>query len=215
MSLYSVLLLSVLMLIFSSVKAEEKEGKDVLIAHGLKSVDVMHQGEPVKIMRVQDKSNQIIEFYRKTTRGRIQPMFPFAPHRVDTIGEREVIDYVKALSEGDESIIIVDSRTKAWVKRTGMIPGAVNIPFTHFKPDDAGRFTEILEDQLGVLTGEFFDYSQAKTLVMYCNGVWCGQSPTAIKRLLAMGYPATKIKYYRGGMQSWSSLGLTVVGLEQ
>jgi hypothetical protein len=29
--------------------------------------------------------------------------------------------------------------------------------------------------------------------------------------LLALGYPAHKIKWYRGGMQSWKSLGLTTV----
>jgi len=30
--------------------------------------------------------------------------------------------------------------------------------------------------------------------------------------LLNMGYPVSKIKYYRGGMQAWTSLGFTVVG---
>ena len=30
--------------------------------------------------------------------------------------------------------------------------------------------------------------------------------------LLKMGYPPEKLKYYRGGMQAWTSLGLTVVG---
>ncbi|CAI8238634.1 MAG: Uncharacterised protein [Arcobacter lacus] len=30
--------------------------------------------------------------------------------------------------------------------------------------------------------------------------------------LLKMGYPVAKIKYYRGGMQAWTSLGFTVVG---
>jgi hypothetical protein len=40
--------------------------------------------------------------------------------------------------------------------------------------------------------------------------MWCGQSPHAIKNLLALGYPAEKIYYYRGGMQAWQSLGLTV-----
>jgi rhodanese-related sulfurtransferase len=33
-----------------------------------------------------------------------------------------------------------------------------------------------------------------------------------IKALLEVGYPAEKIKYYRGGMQAWTSLGLSVVG---
>jgi 3-mercaptopyruvate sulfurtransferase SseA len=90
-----------------------------------------------------------------------------------------------------------------------MIPGAVSIPFTEFKSSDSTM--EVMEDQFDVLVGDTYDFSNAKTLVMYCNGNWCGQSPTAINKLLKMGYPAAKIKYYRGGMQSWSALGLTVV----
>jgi hypothetical protein len=41
--------------------------------------------------------------------------------------------------------------------------------------------------------------------------MWCGQSPSNIKTLLKFGYPAHKIKWYRGGMQSWSNLGLNTV----
>ena len=55
------------------------------------------------------------------------------------------------------------------------------------------------------------DFSKAKTLVLFCNGMWCGQSPNNIKSLLKMGYPADKIKWYRGGMQDWEVLGLTTV----
>jgi hypothetical protein len=41
--------------------------------------------------------------------------------------------------------------------------------------------------------------------------MWCGQSPTNIRQLLSMGYPADKLKWYRGGMQDWQILGLTVM----
>lgn len=191
------------------LQAEEKETKAVLITHGVENIEVKHNDKTVKIMRVQEKSNEIVPFYRKTTRGTIQAMHPFEPHKVDTIGEREIIDYIKKMSEGDDSIIIIDSRTPAWVKRSGVIPGAVNIPFTKFK--ESSDTLEIMEDEFEVIPGETFDFGNAKTLVMYCNGNWCGQSPTAIRKLLAMGYPASKIKYYRGGMQSWVSLGLTTV----
>jgi len=47
--------------------------------------------------------------------------------------------------------------------------------------------------------------------MLWCNGPWCGQSPHAIRGLLDLGYPAEKLYYYRGGMQAWQSLGLTVV----
>ncbi len=192
-----------------SVSAEEKVTKQVMITHGLQSVDVKHDGKTVSITRVQEKKNEIVKFYRKTTRGTIQAMHPFAPHAVETIGEREIIDYIKKMSEGDSSIIIIDSRTPAWVKRSGLIPGAVNIPFTKFA--ESADTLEIMEDEFDVIPGETFNFSNAKTLVMYCNGNWCGQSPTAIRKLLSMGYPAAKIKYFRGGMQSWAALGLSVV----
>jgi hypothetical protein len=41
--------------------------------------------------------------------------------------------------------------------------------------------------------------------------MWCGQSPRNIKTLLKFGYPASKIKWYRGGMQNWETLGLSTV----
>ncbi len=202
-------LLTLSLFIFGFISAEEKVTKQTFITHGLFSVKVKHEGKEIEIMRNQDKKNLIVPFYRKTARGNIQAMHPFKPHAVETLGEREIIDYVKKMSEGDNSILIVDSRTPAWVKRSGMIPGAVNIPFTKFK--EATDALEVMEDEFDVIVGETFDFSNAKTLVMYCNGNWCGQSPTAIRKILAMGYPAAKIKYFRGGMQSWTALGLTVV----
>jgi len=56
-----------------------------------------------------------------------------------------------------------------------------------------------------------YGISLTPKLLLYCNGPWCGQSPTNIRTLLTLGYPAHKIKWYRGGMQAWESLGLTTV----
>ena len=60
-------------------------------------------------------------------------------------------------------------------------------------------------------TDRLFSFKRAKTLVFFCNGPWCGQSPTNIRVLLKHGYPPHKLKYYRGGMQMWESLGLTTI----
>jgi rhodanese-related sulfurtransferase len=133
---------------------------------------------------------------------------------VETLGEREIIDYLLRMSNGDSSILVIDSRTPDWVKK-GTIPGAVNIPWTALNPAkgaDPISIGEIMEDQFGVTSLEgLWDYSRAKTLVLFCNGMWCGQSPNNIANLLKFGYPADKIKWYRGGMQNWSNLGLTSV----
>lgn len=48
-----------------------------------------------------------------------------------------------------------------------------------------------------------WDFSSAKDVVVFCNGPACDQSPRAITALLAAGYPAEKLFYYRGGMQMW------------
>ena len=71
---------------------------------------------------------------------------------------------------------------------------------------------EIMEETFNVKSSEgLMDFSQCKTAVMFCNGMWCGQSPNNIQNLLKFGYPAHKIKWYRGGMQDWEILGLSTV----
>ena len=187
----------------------------VKITRSLASVDVMHQGKKITIQRNQNNKNTVIPAFAKTSRNCppfcINPMV-LAPG-VETLGEVEVLDYLKKMSDGDKSILVVDSRTPDWVKK-GTIPGAINIPWTKLNPAkgaDPISIAEIVTEQFNgkELDGDKFDYSNAKTLVMFCNGMWCGQSPNNIRTLLKMKYPANKIKWYRGGMQNWENLGFT------
>ncbi len=186
---------------------EEKNSKPVFITRGVLSVEVMHNGKKVNIQRNQNRKNTIHKLYQRTGQGKIQPMHPFKPHAVETIGELELLNYLKQ-QISDDSILVIDSRTPAWVK-TGTIPGSINIPFTQFK--EVENTLDIMEEKFAVTAEEALNFKAAKTLVMFCNGNWCPQSPTAIRKLLALGYPAAKLKYFRGGMQNWHSLGLTVI----
>ena len=80
------------------------------------------------------------------------------------------------------------------------------------KGADPLSIADIMESVFNVKSVEgLMDFSNAKTAVMFCNGMWCGQSPNNIKNLLKFGYPAHKIKWYRGGMQNWEILGLSTV----
>ena len=188
----------------------------VNITKGLGSIDVMHNGKKATIMRNQDQKNTVNPAFAKTSRKCppfcIQPAV-LAPG-VETIAEVEVISYLKKMNDGDDSILVIDSRTPDWAKK-GTIPGSVNIPWTSLNPAkgaDPISIGEIMEDKFGAVQLEgLWDYSKAKTLVMFCNGMWCGQSPNNIKNLLKFGYPAHKIKWYRGGMQDWEILGLSTV----
>ncbi len=173
-------------------------------------------GERITIMRDQNQSNTVAPAFAKTSRK--CPPFCIQPYGlgsgVETIGELEVIAYVKRMTEGDKDILLIDSRTPDWVAK-GTIPGAINIPWTKLNPSkgaDPISIGEIFTNTFGARELEgLWDFSEAKTLVLFCNGAWCGQSPNNIKNLMRFGYPADKIKWYRGGMQDWEILGLTTV----
>ena len=188
----------------------------VKITPDLASVDVMHDGKKVTIMRNQDNKADVNPAFAKTSRN--CPPFCINPIKlapgVETIGEVEILHYLKKASDGDKSILVIDSRTPDWVKR-GTIPGSKNIPWTKLNPAkgaDPISISEIMTKEFGVKEQEgLWNYSDAKTLVFFCNGMWCGQSPNNIRNLLKFGYPADKMKWYRGGMQNWENLGLTTV----
>jgi rhodanese-related sulfurtransferase len=211
----------------------DNDGKlAVGITRDMQKLEFTHDGKTHTIMRNQDQKNTISEDFAKTSRK--CPPFCIQPASVapgvETLGELEVIDSIKKMADG-ENILIVDSRTPDWVAK-GTIPGAKNIPWTKLNPSKGATTEGIIE----VMTQEFgaklaegadaftvdeavaegnasgqFDYSDAKTLVMFCNGMWCGQSPNNILNLLKFGYPAEKLKWYRGGMQDWEILGLSTV----
>ncbi|MBK1649912.1 rhodanese-like domain-containing protein [Rhabdochromatium marinum] len=190
----------------------------------LVSIQVMHNGQPVTIERGHDREATLPEVFQKTDRG--CPPFCVQPMEVvpgvETIGELDVLDYLKRMTAGDNSILVIDSRTPDWVMR-GTIPGSVNIPWnkinnegegTFETPTEADTLVHILADEFGATqnpTTGAWSFADAKTLVFFCNGIWCPQSSINIKTLHAIGYPVHKIKWYRGGMQDWASVGLTIV----
>ena len=187
----------------------------VNISADLASVEVMHRGRKLTIMRNQNPGNSIYPEFAQTSRKCppfcIQPI-ELAPG-VKTVAELELLHYLKQVSDGDASVLVIDSRTPAWVEK-GIIPGTVNIPWDtlNIGKSDPAAVQAILENQLGATQRDgFWNFDKARTLVLFCNGSWCGQSPTTIKGLLKIGYPAHKILWYRDGMQDWESLGLTTL----
>ncbi len=186
----------------------------VNITPEIESVTVKHGDKDVVIMRNQNQKNTVNPAFAKTSRK--CPPFCIQPSSlapgVETIGEVEVIAYLRRIAEGDESILVIDSRTPDWVAK-GTIPGSVNIPWTSLNPArgaDPISIGGILEERLNAQNLEgLWNFSRAKTLIVFCNGMWCAQASDIIKNLLNFGYPAHKLKWYRGGMQDWEILGLT------
>lgn len=194
-------------------------------------VEVDAGSETMVVKRIQDTSNTISGFFAKTSRPCppfcIRPMV--AAPGVRTIGEYELFDFMSRQVR-DGLGFIVDARTPDWYQR-GTIPGAINFPWDRIvalgeNPDGLASLFEQFDvtkkgnnggwhTKVSSLfggdgeSGESWDFGRSKELILFCNGLWSDQAPRAITALIETGYPREKILYYRGGMQTWVSLGLT------
>jgi len=179
---------------------------EVEITKNVPYVEVYVNGKSVRITRPGNPDSYLQNTYALTSRP--SPPFFIQPflvaEGVETYGELEVLDFISG-----KKGIFIDARLPNWYKQSA-IPGAVNMPFKIFLSPSEKR-DEILISLGAKKKEKKWDFTKAKTLLLYCNGIWCGQSPTAIHALIKLGYPKEKLKYYRGGMQSWQLLGLTTI----
>jgi len=149
-------LLSASPVISANAFAKDKN-KPVGISADVMSVEVINHGEKATITRNQDNKNMIKQDFAKTSRPCppfcIQPMV--LAEGVETIAELEVMDYLKKMAAGDDSILVVDSRTPDWVKK-GTIPGSINIPWPKLNASKANPITiaEVMEDNFNVVEVE-------------------------------------------------------------
>ena len=203
---YKIVLLASLLLV--NLYANETKVK---ITKNISSVTVKHLGKDIEIKRIQDPYHELRDDYTKTSR----PCPPFCIHPmkvapgIKTIGEVELMDYIiNYVNKGTG--VIVDARLPSWYN-VETIPSAINIPYTLVEGADEMVFEDIFEALGAKKVNKKWDFSKAKTLICFCNGVWCDQSPRFIKSMLKAGYPASKMLYYRDGFQGWKLLGLTTV----
>ncbi|NOZ89799.1 MAG: rhodanese-like domain-containing protein [Epsilonproteobacteria bacterium] len=196
-----------LSLLVSSLNAVE-----VNIKKGVPFVYVDINGESVKIERIQDTNNKLKNSYTKTSRP--APPFtiqPFQPIKgIETVSELDVIDFISK-DVNNNTGILVDARMPKW-NQVGTIPGAINIPFSILSTKGDNPFISQIFELFGAVNKNGkWDFSNAQTIMIFDNGPWCQQGVRAMKNLVKLGYPKSKIKYYRGGMQYWQILGLTTI----
>ncbi len=210
---------------------------DVKITENRETVTVQDHGKPFVIQREQDPEHMVDPAWAKTARK--CPPFCLQPEQpvpgVHTVGELEVMDFMEQKVNKGTGVLI-DARLPSWYLQ-GTIPGSVNIPFTIFgevptaadvtkaltylgavRRTNTGGIQRVLEKRFADwgwfgadLKTAYWDFTNAKEILLWCNGPWCGQSPRAIKNLVKLGYPRDRIFYYRGGMQMWKVMGLSTV----
>ncbi len=119
-------------------------------------------------------------FVVDATWGLIQPLR--LPGGVETVGELEVLDHARAGGA------LVDTRQPEYVLH-GTLPGAVAI-----------RHEDILDG--------LADLDPDGPVVLFCNGPQCSATSQAVAELLEAGWDPARLRYYRGGIHDWVTLGL-------
>ena len=190
--------------------AHSVAAQDVGIRAGVAEVSFTLNGQSYTVTRSQDTSATLTGEFARTSRPCpdfcIQPMI--AADGVATIGELEVLEFLTTSGAAGTGLL-VDARLPDWFAK-GTLPAAVNVPFAALDPENPYQ-TDILRALGAAGDAVPLDFSAARDLVIYGNGPWDEQGTRAIRYLIAAGYPADKIQSYRGGVQAWAHLGLTLL----
>ena len=188
------------------------ENVTVKITKDIPYVYTTDSGKKVKVERIQDVNNRLTDDYTKTSRP--CPPFCVQPTKIDpeikNIEELELLNFMQHEVK-DGTGVIIDARLKSWYELES-IPSAINLPFpimlhaTKSKAEQIFKLLGMTIDKDGT-----WNFSKAKTLAVYCNGVWCGQTHHFMTGILKYHYPKSKLRYYRSGFQGWKLLGLTTI----
>lgn len=125
---------------------------------------------------------------------------------VVSFGALEVIGFLAndlARREG----LVLDVRLPDAYGR-GHVPGAVNVPEPTLSGENPLQRDILLA--LGVREAEgALEFSRAPVLVIYGQDAMDGRAIEALRHVMSAGYPAEKLRYFRGGFQEWQLFGLT------
>jgi rhodanese-related sulfurtransferase len=180
------------------------------IREHLSHVDVLHEGRKIRIQRIQDVQHRLVDNWSRTSRpcppACVQPLVP-APG-VLPVAELELLDFLQLKVTQGQGFLI-DARPPE-LFRQETIPSALSVPASVLRADQP-RLEAVLQALGGRREPGRWDFSSAAELLLFCNGAWSDDAGRAIVSLVAMGYPPEKIRYYRGGLHAWRSLGLTTV----
>jgi len=190
----------------------ETEQLLVKITPTLSSVPTKDSGQKIKIMRIQDTKSKLTDDFTKTSRE--CPPFCIQPTKIsidiENVAELELLDFIKNRISTHQGIL-VDTRLKNWFE-VETIPSAINIPYNAVENKSKEKIKALFQ-ALGmrVEANGHWNFTKAKDLLIFDNGVWCEQAQHFLNGILKHNYPKDKILYYRAGFQGWKLLGLTTI----
>jgi len=180
-----ILILALLTLVLFS------EDVTVKITNDIPFIVTKDSGQQIKVERIQDTNNRLTDDYTKTSRA-------------------EIISFMENQVENNTGVII-DARLKSWYELES-IPSAINIPFPVLENASKAKAEKIFKILgMKIKNDGSWDFSKAKELAIFDNGLWCEQGKRFINGLIKHNYPKNKLLHYRSGFQGWKILGLTTI----
>jgi hypothetical protein len=208
--LYSII--TIMLVATSTMLANQESDLKVKITKDISTIETSDGDQKITIKRIQDPAYKLTDDFTKTSRP--CPPFCIQPtsvmEGVTNIAELELLEFIdKEVKEGKG--LLIDARLANWFM-VESIPSAINLPFPLLQSADKKLIEDIflLFGAKKQESGEW-DFSKAKKLAIFCNGVWCKQSKHFIDALVKHHYPTSLLYYYRSGFQGWKLLGLTTV----
>ena len=197
----------------------DKDGKKIKIERNKNPICTKENLNPKMLWDGNYAGRRVADLCKKTFVthvGTLQPMN--LGKDIKTVGELEVLVHIKKAQDNPNDYILIDARREKWFEQM-TIPTSVNLAYNEIDYDDSKseidfdseddyeEYQEQYKNMFKILnikkTKSGLDFSKAKSVILYCNGSWCSQSPRAIYKLLNMGYPKKKLLWYRGGLQDW------------
>lgn len=185
--------------------------QEVRITPDLPELRLTLQGEEIVISRLQD-GEAVLEgeaalVARPCPPHCIQPMRVAAG--VEPLGALEVIWFLQAEVASGAGYLLDVRMPAAFAAQR--LPGAVNVPGVTLAPENPA-LRDILIALGGREVGGGLDFAEAPVLAVYGSGPVDDSAAQAVRYLLAAGYPADKLRYFRGGLQEWLQFALTTTG---
>ena len=180
------------------IKKETKKKIELKITKTLSSIKIVYENQILRIKRTPKNQEHTCPPFC------IQPM---NIKGVSTVGELEVLDFIKEL-KGKEAKLLIDIRENKEFKQY-TIPGAINIPYSMLKINSKYQ-KQILILLGGEKIGKKWLFKFVPTLLIFGTSDEDEKTYNAINTLLKLSYPNKKIYYYRAGIEGWNRLGLTL-----
>ncbi|CAA6820059.1 MAG: Unknown protein [uncultured Sulfurovum sp.] len=196
------------LVLFTFIELNAGPYDKVKITPSMSYIYVYHKGKAVKVHRIQDTKYKLTGEYSKLYRPKQYIQAIKIDKNVKTIGEIELLHFMKS-KVNENSGIVIDVRTTEKYKR-GTIPSSVNIPTnTQYNKRKMDRVFKAIG--VTIEDNNTLNVSNAVDVVIFGDGLWSSDAKDMVNTFLQRGFPYEKILYYRGGFQMWKVLGFTTV----